>query len=96
MAELEADEFAEVVDPLFLTITFGDRAPAGPFLDRMCITCSGFLFFRSGSGAQVSDGRWSDGSMTRPSLPMIGPRSRSFPTSRSRCASLACSGVSNG
>lgn len=27
------------------------------------------LFLRSGSGAHVSAGRWSEGSMTRPSLP---------------------------
>lgn len=29
-------------------------------------------FLRSGSGAQLSTGRWSDGSMTWPSGPMMG------------------------
>lgn len=57
-------------------------------------TTSGFLDLRSGSGAQVSVGRWSEGSMTRPSLPIIGCSSRSFSSSVRLAASIACSGVS--
>ena len=37
------------------------------------MTCSGFLCLRSGSGAQVSEGKWSEGSMILPSFPIIGP-----------------------
>lgn len=59
-------------------------------------TISGFRDLRSGSGAQVSVGKWSDGSITRPSLPIIGPRSRNFSTSRCRAASIAPSGVPYG
>ena len=66
----------------------------GGFLKRTIN--SGFRFFFSGSGAHVSVGRWSDGSISRPSSPMIGVGSRLVSFSFRRAASIACAGVSYG
>lgn len=52
----------------------------------------GFRGFRSGSGAHVSEGRWSDGSISRPSSPIIGPSSRPAAASLLLAASMASDG----